>query len=162
MRCLYELETYQFKRSNLESKNPEFISWNWVCLVSNWWQHQMKVLQSSVRLRHAPRGYGVKGNEVDQYCSESITGFMSPSDNTPSGAWNRMCGFGEHCKYGFNSSGNRVIQLHYPWTNRSSSDLPKLSTFSSYITKFWKSFFSIDNHRNLSNIFHFQLGLFYF
>ena len=33
-------------------------------------------------VRHASRGYGVKGNVIDQYCSESITGFMSPSDNT--------------------------------------------------------------------------------
>ena len=63
---------------------------------------------------HASHGYGVKGNEVDQYYSESFPGFMSPSDDTPSGAWSRMCGFGEHCKYGFNLSGNRVIQLHYP------------------------------------------------
>ena len=51
-----------------------------------------------------------------------------------------------------------VIQLYI----RCSSDLPELSTFSSQNTHFRKSFFTIDNHRNLSNIFHFQLGLFGF
>ena len=34
-----------------------------------------------------PRRYGVKDNEVDQSCSKSFTGFMSPSNIAPSGAW---------------------------------------------------------------------------
>ena len=34
-----------------------------------------------------PHRYGVKDNKVDQSCSKSFTGFMSGSDNTPSGLW---------------------------------------------------------------------------